>query len=240
MFLLVTGASGAGKPTVRRLVSPELGFEVECVELVDLVDVPLVPTLAWRQRATDAAVRRALELQTAGRHLLLSGDPVALGEVLAAPSADALESIAVCLLDVDEEAQTRRLAIRGDDPALLIHHLAFADWMRGHAHDPRHMPHVITRTGWDEMRWERWIDREPGPGTWAVHVIDTSRLTREEVADEVLGWCRRALAGEEPSMPPAIAWRANEKCAWVRLPRPTELEVNRERRPRSAGDRTNR
>jgi len=29
--------------------------------------------------------------------------------------------------------------------------------------------------------------------------IDTTALTRQEVADEVLTWCRRALAGEAPS-----------------------------------------
>jgi hypothetical protein len=77
MFLLVTGASGAGKSTVRRAVAPRLGDAIDCVELGDVVEVPSVPTIAWRQRATEAVVRRALELQAEDRHLLLSGDPVA-------------------------------------------------------------------------------------------------------------------------------------------------------------------
>jgi len=100
MFLLVTGASGAGKSTVCRAAARELAPEVECVELHDIVGVPACPDIAWRQRATEAVVQRALELQAEGRHLLLSGDPVAAGEVLSALSAVGLDGVAVCLLDV--------------------------------------------------------------------------------------------------------------------------------------------
>ena len=106
------------------------------MELHDVVEVPRVPTKAWRQQATEAVVRLALALQAQGRDLLLAGDPVAAGELIAAPSADQLDSVAVCLLDVDQEAQFARLSARGDDPASFVHHAAFADWMRGHAADP--------------------------------------------------------------------------------------------------------
>jgi hypothetical protein len=198
VFLLVTGSSGAGKSTARRLISDQLSPGVECIELGHVAVMPRFPTKAWRQRATEAAVRRAVALQAEGRHLLLSGDPVAAGEVIAAPSAARLDAIAVCLLDVDREVQAARLGARGDDPALFGDHEAFADWMRGHALDPRHMPHVLTLEGWEEMRWERWIDRAPGEGSWSMHVVVTSRMTRDQVADHVLAWCRRALAGRAP------------------------------------------
>jgi hypothetical protein len=39
-------------------------------------------------KSTETVVQRALELQGVGRHVLLAGDPVAPGEVIAAPSAD--------------------------------------------------------------------------------------------------------------------------------------------------------
>jgi hypothetical protein len=160
----------------------------------------MFPNIEWRQQATEATVNRALRLQAQGRHLLLSGDPVAAGEVLAAPSADKLDAVAVCLLDIDPDTQAARLRERGDDPALLADHQAFAGWMRAHACDPRHMPHVLSGHGWEEMRWERWHDLEPRESEWATHIVDTSELTTQQVGAEVLEWCRRALAGDAPVM----------------------------------------
>jgi len=127
--------------------------------------------------ATEAVVCHALELQGHGRHLLLAGDPVAAGEVLAAPSADRLDAIAVCLLDVDTDAQAARLVARGDDPALVVHHVAFAGWMRRHAADPHHRPEVLQTGGWEQMRWDRW-SRLGDKGGWAMHVLDTSANLR--------------------------------------------------------------
>jgi hypothetical protein len=194
-LLLITGASGAGKSSVRTAIERELFPEVECVELRDVVAVPVAPTLAWRQRATEAVVGRALALQQSGRHLLLSGDPVAAAEVAAAPSASALTGLAVCLLDVSPEVQAGRLAARGDDPSLLADHQAFAEWMRRHAADPLHMPHVLSAGGWDEMRWDRLTSLR---SSWRTHRIDTSVMTRPAVAEAVLAWCRSVLAGQAP------------------------------------------
>ncbi len=205
MFLLVTGASGAGKSTVRRLVTPDLSREIECVELHHVTSVPSLPSIAWRQQATEAAVQRAVKLQAERRHLLLCGDPVAAGEVLAAPSAVELDGVAACLLDVSPEAQSSRLAGRGDDPALLADHHGFADWMRGHARDPGHMPHVLSAHGWDSMRWQRWAGVDPAEGNWGMEIVDTSELTPREVAAEVVSWCRRALDGQAPVMHAADA-----------------------------------
>jgi hypothetical protein len=200
MFLLVTGASGAGKSTARLAAARELSAEIDSVELGDVVEIPARPTIAWRQRATETVVQRALERQADGRHLLLCGDPVAPGEVLAAPSATRLTGVAVCLLDLNPDAQTARLSRRGDDPALFVHHHAFADWMRGHARDPRHLPHVVTADAWEAMRWERWTGVDPNDGTWGVTVLDTTELSPEDVATEVVAWCRRALRGHTPVM----------------------------------------
>lgn len=143
-------------------------------------------------------MKRALELQAKGRHLLLSGDPVAAGEVLAAPSAAELDAVAVCLLDVTADAQSERLADRGDDPRLVPRHHAFAEWMRGHARDPRHMPHVLTTNGWSAMRWERWTGLDPADGIWGMHVIDTSPMTPEHAAAAVVAWVREALQATAP------------------------------------------
>jgi hypothetical protein len=195
VLLLITGASGAGKSTARAVVASELSPAVECVELLDLVASPEAMTRIWRQQTAEVAVRRAVELQACGRHLLLAGDPVPAAEVVAAPSAPRLEAIAVCLLDVSPDAQARRLAQRGDDPALLSHHQAFAEWMRRQVSDPQHLTHVVSDGGWEEMRWER-LHRLAAD--WCMHTIDTTDLTRRDVAEAVLEWCERSLAGEAP------------------------------------------
>ncbi len=196
MFLLITGASGTGKSSVRAVLAPELGPEVVCVELGDVVAIPPWPTIAWRQESTEAVVRLALEHQAAGRHLLLCGDPVAPGELLAAPSADRLAGIRACLLDAVAGQQEARLRRRGDPEALFGDHVAFAAWMRGHAADPSHRPEVLITDSWKEMRWARWRERRRGDPGWNVARIDTSELGLEEVSAAALAWARAALRGE--------------------------------------------
>lgn len=197
VLLLITGASGVGKSTVRAAVATELSPLVESVELAELVPRPATVTKVWRQQGAEAAVRRAVDLQASGRHLLLAGDPVAAIEIVAAPSAPHLDAVAVCLLDADAEAQAARLTARGDDPALLPHHQAFAQWMRRQAGDPLHMPHVVSEQSWDEMRWERL---ELLADHWRMQTIDTSALSAGEVAEAVLEWCRRAIGGAAPAL----------------------------------------
>jgi hypothetical protein len=186
MLLLVTGASGVGKSTVRRLLTDELAPAVRAVELTQVVEIPTCYDIVWRQRSVEQVVKAALVEQEAGRHLLLAGDPVAPGEVLAAPSADRLEGFAACLLDCAPVEQERRLRARGDPPELMPDHLAFTEWMRGHARDPGYRLEVIAR-GWAEMRWDRL------PSTWEIAEIDTTNLSPAGVAAEVLAWCRGAL-----------------------------------------------
>jgi hypothetical protein len=55
------------------------------------------------------------------------------------------------------------------------------------------MTHVVSEAGWEKMRWERLERLAPD---WSVFTIDTTRMTRAEVADAVLDWCRRALAAD--------------------------------------------
>jgi hypothetical protein len=200
VFLLITGASGMGKSSARARIAPELEPEVVCVELSDVVSIPPAPSLAWRQESTEAVVSRALELQAEGRHLLLAGDPVAPGEVVAAPSADRLDGIRACLLHADPERQEARLRGRGESPDLFPAHLGFAAWMRGHAQDPSHMPEVLTTNGWEEMRWDRWIDRRADDPGWNIPEIDTTPLGLAEVASAALAWAHASLRGETPPL----------------------------------------
>ena len=195
VLLLISGASGAGKTSVREAIASRLTPAVEAVELRHLDTIPDAPDVAWRQRMAERAVVRANALDAAGRHLLLAGDPVAPGEVLAAPSAPTVD-IAVCLLDVTETAQRERLRRRGDPEELLPHHVAFASWLRRHAEDPGYMPDVLTTGGWADMQWSRLTDLPRS--CWRMTVLDGSQMTRAETGRVVLRWIRDAIAGRAP------------------------------------------
>jgi hypothetical protein len=196
MLLLVSGASGVGKSTARIHALPLLDDTFEAVELWHLGPIPAAPTVAWRQEMVEVAVRRAVRLQAEGRHLLLAGDPIPAGEVLAAPSADAVD-IAACLLDADEAAQSARLRARQDPAELLVRHLAFAAWMRVHAVDPGHLTEVVTNDAWPPMEWDRWVGR-PAGSPWAMSIIDISTLAPTEAGARVAEWCRDAVRGDVP------------------------------------------
>lgn len=192
MFFLITGASGVGKSTIRRLLATEFAEVLDTVELATLGVTPQWD-LAWRHRMVERIVLRALDAQAADRSFLFCGDPVPPGELHAAPSADRLGPIAVCLLDASADAQRERLTRRGDDPSLIPNHVAFADWMRHHVADPAHRPDVITGGGWEEMRWERWVGRDFDMRPWTSEVIDTTSLPPSEVAARASAWIRLHL-----------------------------------------------
>jgi hypothetical protein len=197
LLLLVSGASGVGKTTARLRAAAMLGEAFDAVELAHLAAVPPVPTVAWRQQTVEVAVQRAIALAGAGRHLLLAGDPVPAGEVLAAPSADQVD-VAACLLDADAASQSARLDARRDPPELRELHLSFAAWMRRHATDPEYVPHVVTTGAWPEMRWDRWVGAPAATERWAMTVVDTSHRSPDDVGRAVADWARSAICGDAP------------------------------------------
>ncbi|MEQ3549326.1 hypothetical protein WIS52_02480 [Pseudonocardia nematodicida] len=201
MIFLASGASGTGKSTVRELLAPRLGATFEAVELADLAPTDAV-SMRWRQETAEIAAARAAELRPLGRHLLLSGDPVAPAELVAAPSAVRAGGIAACLLDADARAQTTRLTGRGEDPALLEAHLGFARWMREHAADPLPRLDVLTGDPAPGARWDR-VARLVERDAWRVTVVDTSGRSPGEVADAVEGWITAAGVDERLVMHPS-------------------------------------
>jgi hypothetical protein len=197
MFFLVTGASGVGKSTVRKLIEPELAGEVVTCELGSLGITPEW-SLRWRHQAVEKVVQLAVKEQAAEKHFLLCGDPVPPGELYAAPSAGKLKGIEVCLLDISPEKQIERLTLRGDPAELFPAHVAFADWMRRHAVDQRYRPEVIINGGWEEMRWDVWNSDEVTAVPWRSQIIDTSHLSAVEVAREVVSWIKPKIRSNPP------------------------------------------
>lgn len=193
MLLSLTGASGAGKSTLlARLAQVEWGMPVVCVEF-DSVGVPAGADTAWRHAAVEQWVRRALDEQDAGRHLLLCGQ-VPMGELLAAPSADRLDGIAVCVLHCAPESRAARLREHGEPEESLIHHIRFAEWFLRHSQDPLHDPDVIRIDSGAPMRWDRWQDWDRDDPRWTAQIVDTDVLTVDEAAGRVEAWVRDSVA----------------------------------------------
>ena len=199
MLLSLSGASGVGKSTILvALERTDLDAPVVCVEF-DSIGVPEDADTSWRHGAIEHWVRFAVDAQEEGKHVVLCGQ-VPPGELLAAPSADLLDGIAVCVLTASADTQRSRLLGRGEQEDGLIHHLRFGAWFAAHAADPRHQPEVIRVPSAVAMAWERWEDWEAGDARWPVALIDTDALTPAQVADRVETWARAALAGGAPAV----------------------------------------
>ncbi len=191
MLFLLFGSSAAGKTFVLDALRGRVADLA--IHDFDEIDVPPHADTAWRHRANDQWVRRALDYQAEGTDLLLAGQ-TPFGELLAAPSASRLEAISACLIDCDDETRVARLRARGPEwfartGGELQDYLNWAAWMREHAADPSSRTEVIRlEATLDEMQWSRWSSWRAGDPRWRVRVIDTSALPVEKVADELIEW----------------------------------------------------
>jgi hypothetical protein len=191
VLFLLFGSSAAGKTVALNGLQGRV--DGLAVHDFDEIGVPPGADTAWRHRADEQWVRRALAYQAEGIDLLLAGQ-TPFGELLAAPSAPRLEAISACLIDCDDETRVARLRARGPEwfartAGDLQDYLAWAAWMRGHAADPSRRRDVIwhERTA-GEMQWSRWSGWRIGDPRWRVRVIDTSALPVEEVAGMLVEW----------------------------------------------------
>jgi hypothetical protein len=190
MLFLLFGSSASGKTAALNGIRARLRGLV--AHDFDEIGVPPDANTAWRQRANETWLCRALVSQADGEDFLLAGQ-VPLGEVLAAPSASELEGISACLLDCDDETRLARINGRGPEwigrvPGEVQDHLNWAEWMRQHARNPAARQHVIRWGGAEEMRWKRWTDWREGDPRWRVRVIDTSKLSIERTVDQLVDW----------------------------------------------------
>jgi hypothetical protein len=175
MFYVISGASGAGKSTVLPLLQR------------------LRPDVQWhafderwaggskreRQQLTEGWIQTALG--TGGHFGLLGQCP--LGEMLAAPSAPSLADTRHLLLDVDDVERIRRLRERGDGQATQDL-LNWAAWLRAHQTFADWQPDVLTVGGWEEMRWDRWLEQDSA--LWPGDTLNATGLTPQETALQIV------------------------------------------------------
>jgi hypothetical protein len=191
VLFLLFGSSGAGKT----FALEALHGRVSNLAIHDFgeIGVPSDADRAWRQRANEIWLRRALDYQAQGVDVLLAGQ-TPLGELLATPSAVLIDGIAACLFDCDDQTRIERLHARGSEWLASAHgelsdYLAWAAWMRRHAADPSWLPEVIVaEDGLPGMRWDRWSGWESDDPRWRVRVVDTTRLPVDELADGLVAW----------------------------------------------------
>ena len=191
MLYLVTGASGSGKTAcldILRQRNPQVVWYD-----FDEVGVPANADKRWRHRTTEYWLERAIENQAKGLDTCINGN-IILGEVLACPSAPEINGLAVCLLDCADVVRIDRLRARGSNGANM-EMLCWAAWQRMHAVDPQWYQNTIRDDGATEMHWERWEDWEKGDARWQTHVLDTTTLTIEEVAESILRWMNQEKSG---------------------------------------------
>ncbi len=211
MLFVLFGSSGAGKTAALTALDgrvPDLALHD-----FDEIDVPAGADTAWRHRALEQWMQRALRYQSGGTDLLLAGQ-TPLGEILATPSARQLDAISGCLLDCDDHTRIVRLKARGPEWLAQVGgdlqaYLNWAAWMRMHAADPswRHDVIRVAKTE-DEMAWDRWSDWQEGDPRWRVHVVDTSTITAEELADALAEWIEGERALLRSSRHPLANWAA--------------------------------
>ncbi|MER7251809.1 hypothetical protein [Kribbella sp. NPDC000426] len=188
MLLTLTGSSCSGKTTLAHALGTRLHGLV--VHDHDEIGVPEDADTQWRHRTTELWIGRALEYQSRGLDLLLTGQSP-LGEILASPSAPLLDGIAVCLVDVADNERRRRLSSRDGDkwsPAVVDAFVGWSTWHRGHAEDPRYRPDVIVDGGWPDMSWDRWSAWTKDDPRWETHLLDTTGRSIAQSVDDLEQW----------------------------------------------------
>jgi hypothetical protein len=191
VLFLLFGSSAAGKTVALE----ELRGRIANLAIHDFDEIGVPPgaDTAWRHRADEEWLARALDYQADGTDLLLAGQ-TPFGELLAAPSAPRVEAISACLIDCDDETRVARLRARGPEwfartAGDLQDYLNWAAWLRRHAADPSWRTDVIRHEATaDTMCWSRLSGWRAGDPRWRVRVIDTSSLPVEEVAGELVEW----------------------------------------------------
>ena len=180
------GASGSGKSSVLlslRAHRPDIDWR-------DFDDAPKHATnTAERQETTEYWLQLAVQNQAQGISTGIAGTTV-FGEVLACPSAIALNGIHGLLLDCTDVVRIDRIRRRDglDAKHASQEMLCWAAWLRMHASDPQWRQDVIQSSGALEMVWERWSSWGKGDPRWKVGQLDNSYLTVEETTSELLLW----------------------------------------------------
>lgn len=195
MIYFVTGASGSGKsacvePIARLLPQAKVHdfFEI-CATSTYFANWD-TRAIEKRQRATEFWLQQAAANRKDGLDTIICGG-VVLGEILACPSAPEPAEIKVCLLDCYDVIRIDRVLGRGHSTYEASQEtLCWAGWLRLHSVDPQWRQDVIKSEGAPEMEWSRWDNWRRDDPRWQTWRLDTTDLSLEEVAKQLVSWVK--------------------------------------------------
>lgn len=181
-FYFIGGASGSGKTAVMPHLKELLGDNIAVYDFDD-IGVPDDADKKWRQESTEKWLQKLL---SDGKDACLLGQ-IVLGEILACPSAQQIDKVNFCLLDVSDFERIQRLKKRntyGIDQNMLN----WSSWLRMHHYDPQWMQHVLTEDGWHGLNFSVWDQRVNWNSKALVKTLNTTRLTVNQVAIFIANW----------------------------------------------------
>jgi len=174
MLFLLTGAAGSGNSAALQ----ELSGRRSDLAVFDLDDLrpPSSASRSWWRAQIGANVLRAVQAEEDGRDTVLAGWTT-IEEVVGSPSAAALEGVAACLLDCNDDVRVQRVERRA----------APGTWR---LHTPEEIAGFLQAAA--EMRKAAGV----------YFGLDTSRLSVAAVADRVEAWMSMKKYAEWVLRPP--------------------------------------
>ncbi|MFS8506940.1 MAG: AAA family ATPase [Candidatus Babeliales bacterium] len=183
-FYFIGGASGSGKTTIILNLRALLGSDISIYDFDD-IGVPEDADKKWRQEATEEWLQTLL---TGGKNACVLGQ-IVLGEILACPSAQHIEKVNFCLLDVDDFERIQRLKRRntyGADQTMLN----WSAWLRMHHQDPQWAQHVLKEDCWKGLDFSAWDKLTSWESKANVKILNTTDLSITESAHAVANWIK--------------------------------------------------
>lgn len=180
----IGGASGSGKTSVMPYLKELLGDDIAVYDFDD-IGVPKGADKKWRQESTEKWLQKLLSEE---KDACLLGQTV-LGEILSCPSAKEIDKINFCLLDVSDFERIKRLKKRNTYDADQ-NMLNWSAWLRMHTRDPEWTPHTIQEDAASMMDFSRLSAIKSYEEVANIKIFDTTTLTLNEVAEELVDWIR--------------------------------------------------
>ncbi|HAT3869033.1 hypothetical protein SC371_03685 [Legionella pneumophila serogroup 2] len=183
----IGGASGSGKTAIMNELQNILDDKIKVYDFDD-IGVLEGADKKWRQESTAKWLQKLLN---EGKDACLLGQ-IVLGEILACPSANQIDKVNFCLLDVSDIQRIQRLKKRstyGADQNMLN----WSAWLRMHHQDPKWTQHVLKEDCWNGLEFSNWDQLESWDDKASIELLDTTNFSIENVARKVADWINRKL-----------------------------------------------